>query len=501
MPLGETVAVIDKSGKVVNTSKQVFNIFNNARNAYRERKTQFQYERNAKVAERQAIKAMENFTFEDSHSVASSRRSGRSRSVARRPSASGRSHHPRRASSRAPSHYSDEESVYAPPPAVLPRRHTQPIMGTRDVPQQRPPTGRTMSDADIDMDLAYGDYNPEAMVPRNPGPPGAASPANNMQLQKIEDPELNSLVNRAQMLLEEAECLHYSATTAMSQLQQHPDAMAAVALTLAEISNLIGKMAPAAISMLKTSAPAVWALLASPQFLIAAGVGIGATIVMFGGYKIIKQIGGGGSNENKPKAIEEPERPEDLMEINTECLSSVEMWRRGVADVEANSVGTKVDGEFITHTAATMSGIDVNNARNSRDPRFKFDDDAATVSSRRTGRSRSVHTPRRESKSKPPTTSIFSKMRSQSKPPPPTKSPSKAPSRAATTPMKTPSKAPSPSKTPSKAPPPSTPSKTTSKPAFSRTYSKHDTHSERDSKQTKETPKRSSKLRLMFTSS
>ncbi|OJJ85949.1 uncharacterized protein ASPGLDRAFT_65136 [Aspergillus glaucus CBS 516.65] len=507
MPFGETVAVIDKSGKVVNTSKQVFGIFNNARNAYRERKSQFQYERNAKVAERQAMKAMENFSFDDGQSVASSRRSGRSRSVARRPS--GRSQHPRRASSRAPSHYSDEESVYAPPPAALPRRHTQPIMNTRDVPQQRPPTGRTMSDADVDMDLAYGDYNPEAMVPRNPGPPGAV-PANNMQLQKIEDPELNSLVNRAQILLEEAECLHYSATTAMSQLQQHPDAMAAVALTLAEISNLIGKMAPAAISMLKTSAPAVWALLASPQFLIAAGVGIGATIVMFGSYKIIKQIGGGGSTENKPKAVEEPERPEELMEINTECLSQVEMWRRGVADVEAKSTGTKVDGEFITHTAATMSGIDVNNARNTRDPRFKFDDDAATVSSRRTGRSRSVHTPRRESKSKPPTTSIFSKMRSSSKPPPPAKSPSKAPppkapSKVPTTPMKTPSKAPSPSKTPSKtpskAPPPSTPSKTPSKPAFTRSYSKHDGLSERDSKQAKDTPKRSSKLRLMFTSS
>lgn len=416
---------------------------------------------------------MENFNFDDSHSVASSRRSGRSRSQARH--SSGRSHHPR----RAPSHYGDEESVYAPPTAI-PRRHTQPDIGARDPPPQRPTVNRSMTDAEIDMDLAYGDYNPEVMVPRASGPPAPAPGANNMQLQKIEDPELNNLVNRAQMLLEEAECLHHSATTAMAQLQQHPDAMAAVALTLAEISNLISKMAPAALSMLKTAAPTIWALLASPQFLIAAGVGVGATIVMFGGYKIIKQIQGG--DNNKPRAIEEPERPEALMEINTECLSHVEMWRRGVADAEANSSGTKVDGEFITPTAATMSGIDVNNARMSRDPRFKFDDKASMASSRYSRRSRSVHTPRRESKSKDSkepkaSSSIFSRVRSQSKPP--SKAPSKAPSKVP------PSKAPTPSKSLSKAP---------SKSPASKTYSES-TPKDKE----KDKPRRSSKLKLMFT--
>ena len=66
--------------------------------------------------------------------------------------------------------------------------------------------------------------------------------------------------------------------------------MAAVALTLAEISNLVTKMAPGALMAVKTSAPTVFAILAAPEFLIAVGVGVGLTVVAFGGYKIIKKI-------------------------------------------------------------------------------------------------------------------------------------------------------------------------------------------------------------------
>lgn len=443
---------------------------------------------------------MQNFNFnDDAPSVASSRRSGGSRSR----------HH------RAISRYDEdgysvgsyEEHVYPSQSVAPPRRHTHHDIAVRE-PPRRPTANRSRSDPNIDMDLAYGDYHPSALDTIDRSPP-SPPPRPDQQLQKIEDPELNGLVTRTQWLLEEADCLHHSATTTIAHLQKNPDAMAAVALTLAEISNLAAKMAPAALSMFKTAAPTVFGLLASPQFLIAAGVGLGATIVMFGGYKIIKQIQGNNNNNNSlegPRAApEEPENMDEMMEINTECLSHVEMWRRGVADAEANSMGTSVDGEFITPKAAAMSGIDVTTARMSRDPRFKFDDDASMASSRRSHRSRPSRRegrPESHAPSRAPTRakSQHSSSRARS----PSRVPSKAPTRAPSMP---PSRAPSmssskaPSKAPSRAPtraPSMAPSKAPSK-APSRSYSKHESrYSDRDSR-VPEKPKRSSKLRLMFT--
>ncbi|PLN83980.1 hypothetical protein BDW42DRAFT_183955 [Aspergillus taichungensis] len=401
-PLGETIAVIDKSGKVVSTSKHLFSVFDQAKNAYRQRKAAFQSEKNARIAEQQALKALQNYTIDDSPSVASSRRS-RSRHH------SGRSHHHHHHHHRRhqgesvyeqdlQSVSSRSESYYGSPRDV-PRRHTHHDVSMRER-EGRPMAVRSRSDAQVDMDLAYGDYN-ETSLAREPSPEAGA-------LQKIEDPELNGLVGRAQWLLEEANCVHHSATQTIAHLQKNPDAMAAVALTLAEISNLASKMAPAALSMLKTAAPGIFALLASPQFLIAAGVGIGVTIVMFGGYKIIKQIQSGGASADTAKQpppvggpMGEPQGSmDDMLEFDPEHMSGVEMWRRGVADAECDSVGTSVDGEFITPRAATMSGIDVTTARASRDPRFKFDDDHSTASSRRSRRSRASRGPSRHHRSR-----------------------------------------------------------------------------------------------------
>jgi hypothetical protein len=266
-------------------------------------------------------------------------------------------------------------------------------------------------------------------------------------------------------LLEEANCVQHTATATISHLQKNPDAMAAVALTLAEISNLATKMAPSALAMLKTAAPAVWALLASPQFLIAAGVGLTATIVMFGGYKIVKQMQSSSNNKGaEVEAVEHSAHMDEMIEFNTDCLSSVEMWRRGVADAEAESAGTSVDGEFITPRAAMMSGIDVTTARLSRDPRFKFDDDESRASSRRSRRSRAPrahHAPSRAD-TRAPESVVSSRSKKA-----PSKASSKAPSRA--------------------------PSKTASQ-VVSTAESRH---SEKD-KKSKDKKKRPSRLRLMF---
>ncbi len=191
--------------------------------------------------------------------------------------------------------------------------------------------GRSMSTpAAIDMDLAYGDIPP-------PLPP----------THQDEEKELKGLVGKVKMLLVEAECAQYSATAIIANLQKNPDAMAAVALTLAEISNIVMKMSPGILTALKGSAPAVFALLASPQFMIAAGVGVGITIVAFGGYKIIKKIKARNAQDDGM---------DEMLELGGD-VNKIENWRRGIAETEVESTGTSVDGEFITPQAASMSRV------------------------------------------------------------------------------------------------------------------------------------------------
>jgi hypothetical protein len=203
-------------------------------------------------------------------------------------------------------------------------------------------SGRRKSEQDIDMDLAYGDIPPP------------------LPAKKYDDGELKEKASKITMLLEEANCLQYSVTQTIDNLQKNPEALAAVSLTLAEISAIIGKMGPGVLLTLKGSFPAVAALLLSPQFMIAGGVAVGVTIVALGGYKIIKKI----QADNAEKAAAAPipmaargrvdsgAGLNQLDELEPAELSRVEMWRRGIADVEAESAGTSIDGEFITPGAS-----------------------------------------------------------------------------------------------------------------------------------------------------
>lgn len=207
--------------------------------------------------------------------------------------------------------------------------------------QRSPTTSRRKSEHDIDMDLAYGDIPPP------------------LPAKKYDDGELKEKASKITMLLEEANCLQYTVTQTIENLQKNPEALAAVSLTLAEISSIVGKMGPGVLLTLKGSFPAVAALLLSPQFMIAGGVAVGVTIVALGGYKIIKKIQ---ADKNEKVAMEMPmpgrgrvdsgADVNQLDELEPEELSRVEMWRRGIADVEAESAGTSVDGEFITPGAS-----------------------------------------------------------------------------------------------------------------------------------------------------
>ena len=245
---------------------------------------------------------------------------------------------------------------------------------------------RSMSSPDtIDMDLAYGEIPPPLPVAR------------------IEDEnELKGLVGKVKMLLEEANCVHYSVSAIIASLQKDPDAMAAVALTLAEISNVVSKMAPGVLIAMKGSAPAVFALLASPQFLIAAGVGVGVTIVALGGYKIIKKI--------KAKNSEEDPGMEEMLEFGGD-VNRIDNWRRGIAEVEEQSTGTSVDGEFITPRAAALSRANLHEVT-SQGSRREGDHTGSAKTSRRTrptsssksrsSKSSKLAKPKKEKKEKKP---------------------------------------------------------------------------------------------------
>lgn len=215
------------------------------------------------------------------------------------------------------------------PPRELARRHTT-------IPEEQPAPvkpHRSHSESHIDMDLAYGDLPPPHPSDRY-------------------DEELKEKASKLTRLLDEAHCLQHSATATIDSLQKNPDALAAVALTLTEISNIVTKMGPAVLPLLKTSFPAVAALLMSPQFMIAGGVAIGVTIVALGGYKIIRKIQ---EQKENPRMMEQPyqaEEIQELEELESQELSRIEIWRRGIAEVEAESAGTTVDGEFITPGAS-----------------------------------------------------------------------------------------------------------------------------------------------------
>lgn len=402
----QTIAIVDKSNKVVGTTKQLKNVFKEAKLAYLERKAEIVADRKAKE-DRELQKArrhVEAMTIADDESQASRRshrhksrrhahydsddesRTHRPRRHAhydsdedeydrhRRPSVrehrhrssasvrsgytassrssmdSGRRSTRSRSISQSPRHvslgqFNDDLAVHrsappSPPGHELVRRRTDGLALQKS--ERRPSMNRSHSATDVDMDLAYGEYHPSSIGL-------ALDPKTEEALQKK---ELSTLVTRAKGLLDEANCAQHSVKAIVAHLQKNPDAMAAVALTLAEISNIAGKMAPAALATLKTSAPAVFALLASPQFLIAVGVGVGVTVVAIGGYKIIKKIQA--NKEGKEGSMDE------MLEVKE--LDRIEHWRRGIADAGADAddvsvvSGTSVEGEFITPMAARSMG-------------------------------------------------------------------------------------------------------------------------------------------------
>ena len=334
-------------------------MFREARFAYRERKAEIVAARkgNGALDDRDRPKQQQAYTIDDDRSGTPSRRSRRihhpshDENYQRRPQVS------RRHTSGAPhlsprytaqdamldyeARLAQSSSIRSPrshhPPKSPPsphqkiQRHGRTLerqLETRSLPVS---PSRPHSASFVDMDLAYGEAPPNLLIST-----------------RDEETELNGLVGRVKGLLDEADCVQHSVTATIANLQRNPDAMAAVALSLAEISNLVKKMAPGALMSIRRVAPTVFALLSSPQFLIAAGVGVGITVVALGGYKIIKKI----------QAKKEEESMDQMLELGSD-VSRIETWMQGIADEESRSIGTSVEGEFITPIAASLSSIDL----------------------------------------------------------------------------------------------------------------------------------------------
>ena len=372
--VAQVITIVNQSGKVVKTSKTLVNVFNEAKSAYNERKAEIKAirlkDKESKEKERKARSQLEALTInDDARSRSGSRRGGpdgRSQ-VNRKPVphrerppiergvsdsfyTNDRSNAKQAKSQSRPSPLrfnSNGSAMDEPQMGELVRRHTGGIEARRRY-QERPVTpSRSASVDDVDMDLAYGDMPPP--LPDRRGQ---------------DTVELREKMGALQRLLDEANCVQHSAMATIDNLQKNPDALAAVALTLAEISNLAAKLAPGALATLKGSFPAVIALLASPQFAIAAGVGVGVTIIALGGYKIVKKIkaqreekatleANAGDNPNARYIDDEayPPSPAESVDEMRE-LDRIELWRRGIAEEEAQSLGTSVDGEFITPIAS-----------------------------------------------------------------------------------------------------------------------------------------------------
>jgi hypothetical protein len=364
--INQSITVINKSGKVVSTSKHLVAVWKEARAAYQTRKAEIRAIRETEFREKEARRALKNVSLSDEHlPPQNGERSAKTPGVSRSKTTAQRKPPPGLERGFSDTAYANDV-VYAHPASP-------PAFENPDRPLIRRSTDppRPTSAGSYDEHLAYGDLPP-------PLPPRHSDT----------EVELRGKMNKLNQLLDEANCLQYTATAMIEHLQKNPDALAAVALTLAEISAMVGRMAPGALMSMKTAFPAVVALLASPEFLIAGGLAVGVTVVMLGGYKIIKRI-----RENK--AAQEEDSVMELREIEGD-LSHIDTWRRGVADAIPD-YATSVEGDFITPGAQKRliaEGVlqphqvkPLRRAKSERSHRKK--DDAETVRSGATSRSKS----------------------------------------------------------------------------------------------------------------
>ncbi|KAK6346520.1 hypothetical protein TWF696_006645 [Orbilia brochopaga] len=254
--LNYTVEVVDKTGRAIHTSRTILGALREARDAYKAKRAERKAEREAEKAARRALK--ERAYEEQLREARRARREARraieddTRSEDRRRERKER--HERRmieagaAGEIAKDNGSDTSSIYS-------------------AAQGNASTGQLTTRSMTDLAL--------------PPPPPEVDE---------EDDHLTALFTQVQDIIDHAAAAQSSVITLVEALRRDPETLAMVGITLAEISTIIAKLSPAALAGAKLSWPLVFSFLASPQFAIVAGVGIGTTVILLGGYKIIKKM-------------------------------------------------------------------------------------------------------------------------------------------------------------------------------------------------------------------
>ncbi|KAL6889075.1 hypothetical protein GGI43DRAFT_224856 [Trichoderma evansii] len=376
LPLDATITIVNNSGKLISTGKQLLSIWKTAQTSYREKKTELSegraQERAAEKTPPVPVKRAQTFDTSrsiprrqyDELSVASSARTYKSSSLAKKAlppipnqlaltegNLEKLSEVSSVAPSKLPSAYGGNSNSMVvkgsfsrvDPPMAL--QKVQPRM-----------VGRTRSDTEIeaqkrfsmgsDLDLAYGNIPPDLAdrvdLDKHTAYSYSKEPTLYDEDQHIEDEreQAEQLIHKIENLLDEASCAQHSATAIITHLQERPDAAAAVALTLAELSGIITKLSPGFAAILKGTSPAIFALLASPQFLIGTGIAVGVTVVMFGGWKIVQRLTQNSVGAKTPMAYEAAPKPLPqidngvdeaiVLETVEVDISSIDTWRRGI---------------------------------------------------------------------------------------------------------------------------------------------------------------------------
>lgn len=278
-------------------------------------------------------------------------------------------------------------------PALVPRQssgvmhHAMSESDLSTIRPMPPPKDKKKKKKEIDMNLAYGNIPPDLASRTDLGPVTKAEEERAQADAELKrQQEARTLMARIDTILDEAEAVQHSATSIIDHLQRKPEAAAAVALMLAELSTLLKTLGPGFLSVVKGGSPAIFALLASPQFLVGVGVAVGVTVVCFGGWKIVKRIkeakAVAAEKEANAQAFEMQDQPqyaprsgqsgfeagsrygapgpgsEDDALVLEEELSTIETWRRGIVPSEADdeelarSIAESADLELITPDAA-----------------------------------------------------------------------------------------------------------------------------------------------------
>ncbi|KAJ6256224.1 hypothetical protein Dda_9059 [Drechslerella dactyloides] len=254
--LNYTVEVVDKTGKAIHTSRTILGALREARDAYKAKRAERKAERDAEKAARRALKER---AYEEQL-----REARRARREARRAIEDDTKSEDRRRERRE---RHERRLIEAGGSAELVKDTASDTSSIYSASQTNASTGQLTTRSMTDLAL--------------PPPPPEVDE---------EDDHLTALFTQVQDIIDHAAAAQSSVITLVEALRRDPETLAMVGITLAEISTIIAKLSPAALAGAKISWPLVFSFLASPQFAIIAGVGIGTTVILLGGYKIIKKM-------------------------------------------------------------------------------------------------------------------------------------------------------------------------------------------------------------------